>query len=71
MRIIDEVLISQEQIKKSNKYIFNKIKIRCEELIKKEPKNRHLFENYIKNQEFENEVLEQQVICSTMVIRDI
>lgn len=71
MRIIDEVMISQEQIKKSNKYIFHKIKIRCEELIKKEPKNRHLFERYIKNQEYENEVLEQEVICSTMVIGDI
>jgi ubiquinone/menaquinone biosynthesis C-methylase UbiE len=71
MRIIDEVIISEEQIKNSNKNIFNKIKIRCEELIKKEPKNRHLFENYIKNQEYENEVLEQEVICSTMVIGSI
>jgi len=68
MRIIDEAIISGEQIKESNKYIFNKIKMRCEELIKKEPGNKHLFENYIKNQENENIVLEQEVICSTMVI---
>jgi len=71
MRIIHEVIISEEQIKESNKNIFDKIKMRCEELIKKEPKNRHLFENYIKNQEYENEVLEQEVICSTMVIGNI
>ena len=68
MRIIDEVIIPKEQIKESNKNIFNKIKNRCEELIKKGPKNKNLFENYIKNQEYENEVLEQEVICATMVI---
>jgi ubiquinone/menaquinone biosynthesis C-methylase UbiE len=71
MRIIDEVIISKEQIKESNKNIFNKIKTRCEELMKKESKNSHLFEEYIKNQENENEVLEQEVICSTMVIGNI
>jgi 2-polyprenyl-3-methyl-5-hydroxy-6-metoxy-1,4-benzoquinol methylase len=71
MRIIDEVIISEEQIKESNKNIFNKIKTRCEELIKKEPKDSHLFEEYIKNQEIENEVLEHEVICSTMVIGNI
>jgi len=71
MRIIDEAIISKEQIKESNKNIFNKIRRRCEELIKKEPKNRLLFESYIKNQENENEVLEQKVICSTMVIGKI
>ena len=71
MRLIDEVIITQEQIKESNKVIFNKIKTRCEELIKKEPENSHLFEEYIKNQENENEVLEKEVICSTMVIENI
>ena len=71
MKIIDEVIISKEQIKESNKNIFNKIKIRCEELIIKEPKNEHLFANYIKNQENENEVLEQEVICSTMLMGNI
>ncbi len=71
MRLIDEVIISKEQIKESNKNIFNNIKIRCKELIKKEPENRHLFENYIKNQMYENEVLEQEVICSTIVIGNI
>jgi cyclopropane fatty-acyl-phospholipid synthase-like methyltransferase len=33
MGIIDEVIISEEQIKESNINIFNKIKTRCEELI--------------------------------------
>lgn len=71
MRIIDEVIISKEQIKESNINIFNKIKARCEELMKKEPKNSRLFEEYIKNQENENAVLEREVICSTMVIGNI
>ena len=71
MKIIDEVIIPKEQIKESNINIFNKIKARCEELIKNEPKNSNLFEGYINNQEYENEVLEQEVICSTMVIGNI
>ncbi len=71
MKIIDEVIISADSIKKSNKEIIDKIKLRCGELIKKEPENKYLFENYIKDQEYENEVLEQEVISSTIVIRNI
>lgn len=68
MKIIDEEIISKEEIKKSNMLIYNYIKKRCEELIKKEPNNKELFDNYIQDQEDENEVLEKEVICSTIVI---
>jgi len=68
MKLIDEVIITQEEIKESDDYIFKHLKKRCQELIKKEPSKSNLFLDYIKKQEQENEVLEQRVICSTMVI---
>jgi len=67
MKIIDEEIISKDEIIASNEIIFSKIKKRCEELIIKEPNNKYLFEDYIKKQIEENEVLEKDVICSTMV----
>ena len=50
-------------------YIFENLNKRCNELIEKHPDKSNLFENYIKKQEEENDVLETKVVCSTMVIR--
>lgn len=69
MQFIDEVIIKEDEIKNSDDYILENLKIRCNELIVKHPDKRSLFENYIKKQEEENEVLETKVVCSTMVIR--
>jgi hypothetical protein len=33
------------------------------------PGKRQIFENYIKNQEIENDVLESKVVCSTLLIK--
>ena len=37
-------------------------------MIERYPENKKLFEDYIKEQEKENEILENKIICSTMVI---
>lgn len=68
MKLMDEVIINQDEIKESDDYIFENIKRRCQELIIKHPDESSLFINYIKKQEEENEVLETKVICSTMLI---
>lgn len=68
MKLIDEVIINQDEMKESDDYIFENIKRRCQELIEKHPDKSSLFINYIKKQEEENEVLETKVICSTMLI---
>lgn len=68
MNLLDEVIIDQDEIKTSDEYILDKIKKRCQELIKKHPDKSSLFYNYIKKQEEENEVLENKVTCSTMLI---
>jgi 2-polyprenyl-3-methyl-5-hydroxy-6-metoxy-1,4-benzoquinol methylase len=69
MRLIDEVIIKPEEIKTSNDLIFEKIKMRCGELIEKYPDKSSLFLNYIKRQEEENNTLETKIVCSTMVIK--
>ena len=69
MQFIDEIIIKEEEIKDSDDYIFENLKKRCNELIEKHPDKSRLFENYIKKQEEENDVLETKVVCSTMVIR--
>lgn len=66
-KLIDETIISERDIKESNENIFNHIEMRCKELAVKEPHNKSLFEDYVKTQAEENEVLEKDVVCSTMV----
>jgi hypothetical protein len=68
MRLVDEVIMDKDSINKENERIFSKLHTRCMELINKYPDKRHLFENYIKKQEEENDVLENKIICSVMVI---
>jgi len=69
MDLIDEMVIPSEEIKESDDYVFENLRNRCNELIKKYPDKRKLFENYIEKQQEENDVLETKVVCSTMAIR--
>lgn len=68
MKIIDEAVIGRGAIKDSDERIFQDLKKRCLELMERHPDKRNLFEDYIKRQEVENDVLETKIICSTMVI---
>ena len=68
MQLVDEIILDKDDIKASDTYIFEQINKRCKELIKKYPDKRTLFEDYLKEQEEENEMLETKVVCSTMVI---
>lgn len=70
MKLKEEVIINQDEIKESDDYIFKNLKKRCQKLIEKEPDKSNLFIDYIKKQKEENEVLEQKIICSTMLIRN-
>jgi SAM-dependent methyltransferase len=69
MQLIEEEIINQDEIKDSDDYIFGNLNRRCFELIDRYPEKKNLFTNYIKKQEEENDVLENKVICSTMVIK--
>ncbi len=69
MNILDETIFTKKEIIELDDHIFKKLKNRCNELIKKYPDKRKLFENYIKQQQEENDILATKVVCSTMVIR--
>jgi SAM-dependent methyltransferase len=68
MQLIEDDIFQQTFIKDSDDYIFGNLKKRCTELIDKFPDKKELFLNYIKKQVEENDVLENKVICSTLVI---
>jgi ubiquinone/menaquinone biosynthesis C-methylase UbiE len=69
MQLIEEVIIGKDDIKDSDDYIFDNLKKRCFELTAMYPEKKKLFMDYIQKQEEENDVLENKVICSTMVIK--
>lgn len=71
MKLIDEIIINNDEIKKSNEYMYRNIKKRCQELIEIHPDKRNLFVDYIRKQEEENAALEGKIVCSTMLICDI
>lgn len=69
MKLIENDIFNRNKIKHSNDFIFHNLRKRCLELIDKYPKKRNLFEDYIRKQVEENSVLENKIICTTMVIR--
>lgn len=69
MELVDEIILDKDDIKASDDLFYHHIKRRCEELIEKHPDKKALFIDYIRNQEEENEVLEEKVVCSTMLFR--
>ncbi|REJ81917.1 MAG: hypothetical protein DWQ44_13440 [Bacteroidetes bacterium] len=66
--LVEDVIMDRNQIKVADDFIFEKLKTRCHELISIHPEKKNLFLNYIQVQEKETNVLENKVICSTMVI---
>ena len=69
MELIEEDIIERGRIKESDDFIFNNLERRCIELIKLHPDKKRLFENYIKKQQEENDVLENKAVCSTMAVK--
>ncbi len=69
MELVDIQSFDKEQIRVADDFIYHHLKNRCDELIQKHPDKKHLFENYVKKQEFEIDVLMNKVIATTMVIR--
>lgn len=71
MELIDEKTVTDPEEQKSEyETEFDYVELRCNELIKMYPVQKILFENYIKKQHEEYEVLENCVVCLTMVIKE-
>ncbi len=69
MEIVDKILIDSNDIKKSNKKIYDNINKRVIELIEKYPEDHRLFEEYLKSQEEENALLENHIACVTWLLK--
>jgi len=69
MELVENDIMDRDDIVDSDDYIFDNLKRRCYELIEKYPNKRNLFLDYIRKQEFENDVLENKVIGTTLVIK--
>ena len=69
MVLAENDIMKSEEIKESDDYIFENLKKRCYELIERHPDKKNLFLDYIKKQEYENDVLENKIIGTTMVIK--
>jgi cyclopropane fatty-acyl-phospholipid synthase-like methyltransferase len=71
MELIGKVIADKNKIKDSDNFIIANLEKRCLELVDRYPQKRALFLDYIRKQYEENNVLENDIICSTMVIRKI
>lgn len=69
MKIIENNVINFEKYKNDNNNDFNNLKKRCNELISKYPNKKNIFEDYVQNQKKEYDVLENKIVCTTMVIK--
>ncbi|MBM4167024.1 MAG: class I SAM-dependent methyltransferase [Ignavibacteria bacterium] len=69
MKLIEDCVLPKDNVKNASNYIFGNLQLRCGELMEMYPEKRKLFQDYLKKQEEENDVLENKVVCSTMVIK--
>lgn len=72
MVLIDEVMHETTQKEKeTHQQEISLIERRCIELIKKHPEDATLFNEYLLNQKTEYDVIENRIICSTMVFKPV
>ena len=67
--IIHEEIFAKDMVENSDIYIYNSIKRRANELIDKLPDKREILEGYLKSQEFENKMLENEIITGTWLLK--
>jgi SAM-dependent methyltransferase len=67
--IIHEEIFAKDMLEDSDIYIFDSIKRRANELIDKLPDKKEVLEGYLKSQEFENRMLENEIITGTWLLK--
>ncbi len=70
MKIADEIVMEKEYIQKSNEQIFSHIK-RADELVKRVPESKKMFQDYIKQQADENELHLGHVNCTILYLKNV
>ncbi len=67
--IVQEDISNKEFIDENDDYIYNAIKRRIDELIAKHPDKKELFEGYLKIQQYENEMLSNEITTGTWLLK--
>jgi hypothetical protein len=69
MEIVEEYTLEDDFIEESDRDIFAAIKQCAGELVEQYPEKKALFEGYLDAQERENEILEQEVVCVSWLLK--
>ncbi len=67
--ITKEIIFNEQQINSSDMVIFDGIVKRSKELMNKYPEKKELFQEYIKNQEFENYMHEKELVTGIWLLQ--
>ena len=67
--ILEEKILDPDWIEDSDIFIYDKIQTRIQSLIQRHPEKRSVFEDYLRAQRVENEVLEKFAVCVTWVLK--
>jgi SAM-dependent methyltransferase len=70
LTVVDESIIGAELMQESDRYIFEQIHKRVDELIDRAPESRPLLEGYLQAQREENHALEHEITCATWLLQD-
>jgi len=69
MTLVEENLFEADKVAENNDPLMDNLIVRCMELAIKHPTKKELFLNYIKQQQEESRILEEEVVCSVMLIK--
>jgi hypothetical protein len=71
MTLVEESQFDADSISTNNDPLMDNLVVRCKELAIKHPAKKELFLNYIRQQLEESRILEEEVVCSVMLIRSL
>ena len=70
VRLLDELCIDDEELREINEQQQGHIRRRAEELAAQHPEKKELFEGYLRSQQEECDMLEQEIVGVTMLLQD-
>ena len=69
MTLVEESLFDGDKVAANNDPLMDSLVVRCKELAQKYPTKKELFLNYIKQQQEESRILEEEVVCTVMLLK--
>ncbi|MFC1569497.1 class I SAM-dependent methyltransferase [bacterium] len=69
--ILEEQIFDKAYIRSSDREIYEAIENRAKELMEIHPEKRELFQDYLKTQARENDILENEIVCVTWLLKRI